>query len=384
MKIRAVTIEPGLERLEGAVAEYLEGALDRVPARTGPSPKLSDYRAGKCHLHLDIKRGRLFHVCASLDPRYVCCSTHVVAHVSNCPFECTYCFLQNYLTDTTLTLIADTDAILEEVRQETGRQPWRLFRVGTWELGDSLGNRAICAGARRLVEGFGSMKNAILKLRTKGALVEPLLDADHKGRTVISWTVNPRQVIRREEIGTAPLEDRIKAMASAAEAGYLIGLHFDPMLLFEGWRRAYRELVQEIFASLDPGSVCWISMGSLRFNPEMKRKIETNYPTTAITAQEMLLGDDNKLRYVRYKRVEMYRHLLACLKEAGAGRCFTYLCMERPNVWKALFDDPPGSIGELDCRFALSLKERFPHLNVPAPELQRYVQAARIHYQERP
>ena len=384
MRLKSVTIEPSLKDESGHLDERLLSALPvETVLEEGPSPKLSDYRQGKRHLHLDMKRGRLFHICASLDPRYICCSTHVVAHVSNCPFECTYCFLQNYLTDTTLTLVADTDALLQEIEQAVASQPWRLFRIGTWELGDSLGNRVICQGARRLVEGFARLDNAVLKLRTKGALVEPLLDADHGGRSVISWTVNPRQVIGSEEIATAPLEERIRAMRLAADAGYMIGLHFDPMLLFDGWQDAYRELVFEIFDRLDPSRVCWISMGSLRFNPEMKRKIETNYPRSRITAQEMVLGDDNKLRYVRYQRVEMYRHLLMCLDEAGAGECFTYLCMERSNVWRALFSDPPGSIGELDYRFAEALRRRFPHLKLKAPDLQKYFEAAEIHCQGR-
>jgi len=64
-------------------------------AGIGDSPKMSDYREGKAHLFLGPKLGGMFHLCASFDPRYICCSTHVVSHISNCPFECTYCFLQN-------------------------------------------------------------------------------------------------------------------------------------------------------------------------------------------------------------------------------------------------------------------------------------------------
>jgi len=375
--LRCITIEPGLvQRLKDASlwAKKLEEA---------PSPKLKDYRKGKRHLHLDIKRGNLFHLCASLDPKYICCSTHVTAHVSNCPFECTYCFLQNYLTDTTLTLVADTDAILREIRSQIAKEPWRLFRIGTWELGDSLGNALICKSAIELIEGFSNFPNALLKLRTKGALVEPLLNVEHKGRTVISWSVNPQEVVVREEIGTASVQKRISAMKKAAQAGFLIGLHFDPMLLFEGWENGYKDLVHQIFAALKPSEVCWISIGSLRFNPEMKKKIETNYPRSRITSQEMVLGDDNKFRYVRHVRVRMYRHLLNCLTEVGADGCLLYLCMERPNVWKALFNQPPKSIGELDFMFAHSMYRRFPKLDFPKPSLEAYLKAAEPLYEKR-
>ena len=339
----------------------------------GPSPKIPDYRQGKKHLFIGPKQGDIFHTCASLDRRYICCSTHVISHISNCPFECTYCFLQNYLTDSTLSVIADTEAVLDEIRRRTSLQPWRLFRIGTWELGDSLAVSPLNYAAVELVSGFRKTPNCILKLRTKSAEVKPLLDIDHGGKTVVSWTVNPPQVIAREELGTATLEARLRAMRRTAEAGYPVGLHFDPMILFDGWEQAYEALIRDIFSAVAPGQVIWISIGSLRFNPEMKRKIENNYPASAITAQEMILGDDNKFRYLRPLRVRMYRHLLGILRQQGAGECFTYLCMERWNVWEEVFGRYPRSIGHLDYLMARSVWERFPGMAPCRPEKTKYL-----------
>ncbi len=342
-------------------------------AAFGKSPKISDYRAGKRHLFISPLRGDIFHICASLDPRYICCSTHVISHISNCPFECTYCFLQNYLTDATLTVVADSNAILDEIREKTSRQPWRLFRIGTWELGDSLAVHPLNKAALELVEGFAGLPNCILKLRTKSAEVTPLLDADHRGKTVVSWTVNPPEIIRREEIGTARMDARLRAMERVASSGYPVGIHFDPMIKFDGWEHAYEGLVHDIFSSISPEQVIWISIGSLRFNPEMKKKIENNYPASTITAQEMILGDDNKFRYVRPVRVQMYRHVLELLKEAGAGVCLTYLCMERWNVWQEVFGRYPDSIGHLDFLMAESVWKRFPGMCSCRPRKEKYM-----------
>ncbi len=366
MKFRSITIHPKVRDTE--IAKRLGGT-----AAVGPGPGLSDYRQGKRHLFATPKRGELFHVCASLDPRYVCCSTHVVSQISNCPFECTYCFLQNYLTDTTLTVVADTRAIIREIMQKTSEQPWRLFRIGTWELGDSLAVPPLNEAAIGLVREFRNLDNCILKLRTKGSAVEPLLDVDHQGKTVVSWTVNPPEIIRGEEIGTAPLEERLRAMELVSRAGYPVGLHFDPMILFKGWEKAYRKLVRSIFSAIGPENCIWISIGSLRFNPEMKKKIENNYPFSRITAQEMVLGDDNKLRYLRPVREEMYSFLLQCIKEVGCGECFTYLCMERWNVWEKVFGRSPFSIGHLDYLMARSVHERFPETAKKAPEKKLYL-----------
>ena len=366
MKFKSITVHP--EVVHMPITKHLPHFTT-----SANSPKLSDYRQGKRHLFVAPKKGRLFHICASLDTRYICCSTHVISHISNCPFECTYCFLQNYLTDTTLTLVADTKAIIQEIKEKTSLQPWRLFRIGTWELGDSLAVSPLNNLAIELVKEFTKLDNCILKLRTKGSAVEPLLDIEHKGKTVISWTVNPPEIIKREEIGTATLDKRLRAMEKAAKAGYPIGLHFDPMILFKGWEAAYLKLVKAIFTAIQPKDVIWISIGSLRFNPEMKKKIENNYPSSRITAQEMILGDDNKFRYPRPIREEMYRLLLSFLLDAGAGECFTYLCMERWNVWERVFGRCPKSIGHLDYLMAKAVHNRFPKSAPVKPQKEHYL-----------
>ncbi len=368
MKFKQIIIDPSIKDL--SISKSVKENF-----QIGYSPKLSDYRAGKRVLYLSPKKGEIFHICASLDPKYICCSTHVISHISNCPFECTYCFLQNYLTDTTLTLIADTKAILHEIQSKTSKQPWRLFRIGSWELGDSLGIHPLNLAAKELIERFKRLKNCILKLRTKSAQVDPLLDVDHGNKTVISWTVNPQEVIKKEEIGTANIDERIRAMEKVVKAGYKIGLHFDPMLLFKNWETAYERLIKDIFSAISPNDVIWISIGSLRFNPEMKTKIENNYPSSKITAQEMILGDDNKFRYLRPVRVKMYKHLLELLSQNGASKCFTYLCMERWNVWQEVFGRYPKSIGHLDYLIAKSIWKRFPQIyNMPlAPDKEKYL-----------
>ncbi len=365
-RFRSITIHP-------AVSTCSLARMFEAGARIGTSPRHTDYRSGKRHLYISPLQGEIFHVCASLDPRYICCSTHVISHISNCPFECTYCFLQNYLTDTTFTVIADTKAILKEIKDKTAAEPWRLFRIGSWELGDSLALDPLNKAATGLVEGFRDLPNCILKLRTKSADVEPLLDLHHGGKTVVSWTMNPPEIIAREEIGTADLEARLLAMEQVASAGYPVGIHFDPMILFSGWEKAYEGLVRDIFSAIRPDHVIWISIGSLRFNPEMKKKIENNYPASRITAQEMVLGDDNKFRYLRPVRAGMYRHVLNLLNEAGAGQCFTYLCMERWNVWQEVFGRYPRSIGHLDYLMARSVFERFPEMCACRPEKAPYM-----------
>ncbi|NOX20040.1 MAG: radical SAM protein [Nitrospirae bacterium] len=309
---------------------------------------------------LTEKKGKALGICATFNPKYICCKVQVLRAVKNCPFSCTYCFLQNYLNEETPQVVSDTGALIEEVKEAIKANPWRLFRVGTWELGDSLAFPEADQQVKELIEAFSEIPEAMLELKTKSSRVEHILGLSHRGKTVVSWSLNPEEVVQKEELHTASLYERLHAMQRVQEAGYLIGLHFDPMIHYPDWQRGYTRLVEQIFSFLRPEQIAWISIGSLRFNPEMKRLIEQNFPHTRITLSEMVSADDNKTRYVKPLRLQMYRLLYGQLKRHLKGEpVIIYLCMERWDMWERLFGFTPDSSEELDYLFAENLYKRF-------------------------
>mgnify|MGYP001358503963 CR=1 FL=1 len=154
-----------------------------------------------------------------------------------------------------------------------------------------------------------------------------------------------KYIVDKEEHKTAPLHKRLLAIKKAQEAGYLIGLHIDPMIAYPEWEAGYGELVDAIFKHVSPNQVAWISMGSLRFNPEQKRLMHINFPGSKIASNEMVLGSDRKLRYVKPFRLMMYKYLYQKLCEKGAKEACVYLCMERFNVWESVFGFVCGCTG---------------------------------------
>jgi spore photoproduct lyase len=340
--------------------------------RVDRAPRRDDLQEGKKHLHISKKVGEALHVCASLNPEYICCNTQVLRSISNCPYTCTYCFLQSYLTNGTTTVIADVPALVEEIKEKTRREPWRFFRIGTWELGDSLALEGMLGTAGELVSAFADLPNAVLEFRTKSDFVEPFLTLQSNGRTIISWTLNPEPVICGEELGTASLDKRLAAMGRVVSKGYLTALHFDPMVYYEGWQTGYDDLVKRIFEVIPPENVAWISIGALRFNPEMKKQIEDNFPRSRLTSAEMVLGGDGKVRYVKPLRVKMMTRLVDAIRKYGGDDPFIYLCMERWDVWQKVLGYAPASIDHLDYLITKSLYDRFPGLVHARPVLEQY------------
>ena len=367
-QIKTVTISEALQ--ENSVVDSIslpENALKT----THVAPKVKDYQTGKKHLHISEKRGELFHDCSSKHDAYICCNVKVLATVSNCPYECSYCFLQNYLTDSTLSVVGEVDAMVTEVREKIALEPWRIQRIGTWELGDSLALEDIVSNTALLVEKIALLPNVLLELRTKSDQVESLLNVNHQQKTVVSWTMNPQAVVKREEYRTANVAERIAAMKKVADAGYLLAIHFDPMIYYPEWEQGYSELLEQIFAVIPQQQITWFSIGSLRFNPEMKKVMENNYPGSGATEAEMVLGDDGKVRYIKPLRIEMYRHLYQLIKQYAPDP-YIYLCMERWDMWKKILGFQPDSTEHNDFLMSESLYQRFPQLSFTKPERKLY------------
>ncbi len=336
------------------------------------SPRIPHYRDGKKTVVMTPKKGTAFDTCATINEKFICCNVKVLKAVSNCPFDCSYCFLQDYLTNGTTSVVKDTESLMAEVHAKLQSQPWRFFRIGTWELGDSLALEYETGQAKALIQAFSGLKNAVLELKTKSDCVDTILDLDHQSKTVISWSLNTAHIVNKEEHKTASLEKRLIAMKKCVEAGYLIGLHFDPMIYYPDWESGYTELIDAVFEIVPKSQIAWISIGSLRFNPEQKSLMQIHFPGSKLTAEEMVKGDDGKLRYVKPLRLKMYQHLYDLLLKHGAETTHIYFCMERWDVWDTVMGYHPNSIGELDYLFAKSFYTRFPNLGVTEPILDFY------------
>jgi spore photoproduct lyase len=115
----------------------------------------------------------------------------------------------------------------------------------------------------------------------------------------------------------------------------------------------------------------WISLGSLRFPPSLKKIIEERFPKTGITTAEFVKGLDGKMRYFRPERVRIYRHIYAKIREKWKG-VFIYFCMENKTVWQEVMGFAPEHNGDLDSLFHESIARRFPDLKLPPSELNCY------------
>ena len=299
----------------------------------------------KQQLILAAHKGQFFKPCPARQTpkgaRNACCNYFVINFASNCHMECSYCYLQSYLNFPYLIVYANLNDLLAQLRDTLAAAPSEFLRIGTGELADSLALDPLTNYSIPLVEFFSRQENAVLELKTKSNCVENLLGLEHRERTVVSWSINPRFIQEREEHKTATIDERLKAAEQCVNTGYPVAFHLDPLVHFEGWEHDYRNLIQEIFDRIPVASIAWISLGSLRMTPSLREIVRQRFPASFLPLGELVPGADGKMRYFRPIRVEMYQKVLGWIRRATL-RTPVYTCMESADVWTRVFGSRPA------------------------------------------
>jgi spore photoproduct lyase len=265
--------------------------------------------------------------------RYICCGYQILHVGINCPMDCSYCFLQSYLNQPSLRIFSNLEENLDEIGNAIDSRPDRIFRIGTGEFTDSLALDYLTGWTDLLLPFTSSKKNCIFELKTKTTCIENLVRKRDVGqRIVAAWSLNTPRVIAREERNTATLERRILAAQRCQRAGFAVAFHFDPLIHYPGWQEEYEEVIQLMERHIDPESIIWISIGSFRYMPALKRVIRRRFPETHVFNGEFVSGLDGKLRYFKPIRVEMYARVFERLRQWHHDLGI-YLCMESGDVW---------------------------------------------------
>jgi spore photoproduct lyase len=326
----------------------VQNVLARVPrnaVRVVDDPREgepADFAAGKRRLILKRKHGRFLQACPGGTNGVVCCNYLVLNLLSNCPLDCSYCFLQEYLANNpAVKAFTNVGDALTELEAVLRAHPERRFRIGTGELADSLALDPLTGLSRILVPFVLRFPNAILELKTKTDCVDELLDMPADEHVVVSWSLNPPEIAEADERDAASLKERIEAARRVQDAGFRVGLHFDPLVEYDDWESGYGATIEAIFSRVDWQGVAWVSLGTLRLTPGLESAIRRRGIAGRILGSELVPSADGKSRIWYGLRSRMYRFMIDRLR-AIEPRLPIYLCMESPLLWRKVMSEVPS------------------------------------------
>lgn len=322
-----------VERLHRIPAETIHGAEElRDKTQQTPHPAAQ----GKRSLFLTRHKGKFLSICPAFTESAVCCNYRTINVIMGCNFDCSYCFLQAYLDHPIITFYVNLEDMFAELEDVLKSRPAQTFRFGTGEFTDSLSLDHVLEINGELVDFFTRHENAFLELKTKSARVDALLDLDHRQKTIIAWSLNTDAIQKTEEHKTATIEERILAARRCVEAGYGVAFHFDPLIIHADWQNGYRETVKKLCDHIPEDAIAWISYGSLRYVPDLKRKALARFRSTPIFSEEFIKGFDGKMRYFTPLRNRLYQAMDQLIRDAYP-KIKPYLCMEPEHIWESTF-----------------------------------------------
>ncbi|MEI6153301.1 MAG: radical SAM protein [Deltaproteobacteria bacterium] len=262
---------------------------------------------------------------------HICCGYKTIDLIEGCVLSCSYCILKEYINAPNIKINRDMPYILSQVKETIEAEKTHILRFGTGELSDSLALDRRYGLNRPLIEFFGETKGALLELKSKWASIDHLIPYLNP-YTVISFSLAPQRIIDKEEKRTSPLYKRLKTAKKAQDAGCFVGLHLDPVIIYEGFEKDYEYLIGDVGRILDLKKVLWVSLGLLRFPPQLfDRFLEEGRRN--LLYGEFIRGEDGKYRYIKKERLKIYSMLYGLLKKQDED-LFIYLCMEREDIWR--------------------------------------------------
>jgi spore photoproduct lyase len=181
---------------------------------------------------------------------------------------------------------------------------------------------------------FRSRSSALFELKTKTVNIEHICSAPASDNIVVAWSLNSEQIARTEEKGAPSVKERLSAAQALSKRGFPVAFHFDPLILYPGWEDGYEAVIDALFTAINARRIAWISLGSLRFPPALKGIIRKRFPDSRIVYEELIRGEDGKLRYFKPLRLQLYRAVVDQIQSRAGDRIPLYFCMESGEIWR--------------------------------------------------
>jgi spore photoproduct lyase len=273
-------------------------------------------------------------LCPVASEKTRCCNLLTLDAVESCGFDCSYCSIQSFYNQNTITF----DSGFKDKLLNLNLDKNKTYHIGTGQASDSLmfGNKEGILDA--LITFAKENPNVILEFKTKSDNVRYLLENDIPKNIFCTWSLNTTTIIENEEHLTATLDKRIAAARAVANKGIKVGFHFHPIVEYENYLQEYSELYNRLIKEFKPSEVALVSFGTLTFIKPVIKQLRNREFRTKIT-QIPHEDASGKTSYPYNTKVEMFKHAYESFQKwhQSKEKVFFYLCMEEHEMWKDSF-----------------------------------------------
>lgn len=318
-KVVMTRLKKAYEELRNKANSYVDFELKNVPTEQ------------KYRFKTEAKEGFGLGLCPVASEKTRCCNLLTLDAIESCGFDCSYCSIQSFYNQNTITFDSNFADKLKNLQLE----PNKTYHIGTGQASDSLmfGNREGVLDALFLFAR--ESPNVILEFKTKSDNIKYFLENDVPKNILCTWSLNTQTIIDNEEHLTASLNKRISSARSLADKDVKVGFHFHPIVEYENYLEEYGEvykLLQETFTCQE---VALVSFGTLTFIKPVIKQLREREFKSKIT-QIPMHDASGKSSYPDDIKQEMFEHAYKSFSSWHKD-VFFYLCMEDHSMWAKTF-----------------------------------------------
>jgi len=269
----------------------------------------------------------------------ICQNAYELHSVWGCLHTCDYCNIGRFVN-----LVMNVEEYLARLDGLVRENPWlKLYKYDNHT--DVPAFEPEYGWCQALVEFFAA-RDAFLMLYTKSHNVDHLLGLDHRGRTIVCWTLSCDPVSRLVEKDAPPLRDRIAAAAKCQAAGYTVRARFSPIIPVRNWRQENERMLREYLGQVRPDvltmdTLKWIEPTRVRdifdlalWDPEFVAAVERSAALPPEQRPRPILPNGKQL-FPDELRLAVYRFFIERIRALSPTTRMA-LCGETPEMWAAL------------------------------------------------
>lgn len=227
-------------------------------------------QSGAKKLILARKEGKFLHEGSQFSDGFGHEQFFYASSVMGCLYDCDYCYLQGLYPSANTVLFVNLEDAFAQLLPYLGCDTLVATSYDT----DTLAIESLTHQTRLWLE-FASQQNHLhLEIRTKSANIKALKNISPNERVTLAWTLSPQEIIERYEHATPSLEKRLGAVKEAIALGWKVRLCIDPVIYTDTFDTLYPNLIETIFAALNPDTIEQLTLGSFRMSQSHLRSLK--------------------------------------------------------------------------------------------------------------
>jgi spore photoproduct lyase len=184
---------------------------------------------------------------------------------------------------------------------------------------------------------------------TKSNNLAYLKDYEHRGHTIVCWTLSCDEVSRKIEKNTPSMQQRIDSMVLCQNAGYPVRARLSPIIPVRNWRRQNADMLEaylgavtpdvitlDMFKHVEPRDVRETFDVSI-WDPEFASRVD-RYAEMPPQERPFDIIPNGKQMFPHAMRAQVYRFFAEHIARLSPHTRIA-LCGETPEMWEELHNE---------------------------------------------